>query len=349
MTEKILSDIFYDPKNKASFTSVNELYKEARRAGHIISINSVRRWLNTQSPYTLYKRVAYKFPRPPMVAYRIGEDMQIDLLDLQKFKSQNKGIRYLLTAIDVLSRKLYAEGVKNKKASTVALAFEKILSQVHVLRIFSDDGSEFKGQFEKLLKKYDIKKIIARQSVKASIIERVHRSLRSRIIKYMHHNNTIKYINVLQDIINNYNNTIHSSTGFAPNKVNARNDYKVFYNLYLKHKDIFVKRPFKFDIGDRVRLSLHKRLFTREFSKRWTLETFKISKRFRKYNINFYSVTDCAGSPILGKFYETELNNVTPETKFKVNKILEKKGDEMLVNWKNHPTDCKIWVSKNYK
>ena len=136
----------------------------------------------------------------------------------------------------------------------------------------------------------------------------------------------------------------------SPSSVNMKNDYLAFHNAYLEKYKPIKKRLYKYKLGDWVRLSLSKSLFTREFSEKWTNETFTISRRFRKHNINFYNVKSCDGESIIGAFYEKELNYVSPETEFKINKIIKRKGGKALVTWLYHPDSCQDWVSlKKYK
>ena len=107
------------------------------------------------------------------------------------------------------------------------------------LYYYSDNGTEFKGAFRKMLQKHDIQFYTSKdKDIKASLVERFNRTLMTRLYRYMTKNNTHTYVNVLQDIIRSYNNTFHSAVGIAPVKVTFKNKESVWLKLHhpCKHK-----------------------------------------------------------------------------------------------------------------
>ena len=92
--------------------------------------------------------------------------------------------------------------------------------------------------------------------------------------------NFLRYIDVLQDLVDSYNNTFHGSIGRAPATVSLLNVGTVRRKLYGGITSTVTKK-FKFHVGDHVRLSLRKRLFKKGYKMNWTEEIFQITKRHR--------------------------------------------------------------------
>ena len=123
--------------------------------------------------------------------------------------------------------------------------------------------------------------------------------------KYFTANNTYKYIDSLDKMIRKYNNTIHSSIMMKPkNAVNSKNTLKVYNALYGNYKVIY---PFfKFDIGDKVRISKRKRTLEKGYTPNWTEELFVIDQQLDTSPVT-YKLKDLKGENIEGSFYEREL------------------------------------------
>ncbi|KAL3111336.1 hypothetical protein niasHT_019566 [Heterodera trifolii] len=69
-------------------------------------------------------------------------------LIFKRYLVTNRGHRYLLVAIDVLSKRLFVVPLKNKKAEEMLEAFKELIEQMPMVphRIFSDKGTEFKNK-----------------------------------------------------------------------------------------------------------------------------------------------------------------------------------------------------------
>ena len=109
------------------------------------------------------------------------------------------------------------------------------------------------------------------------------------------------------------------------------------------------KNTFKFKVGDFVRISLARKTFTREYDQRWSGELFQIVNRDGSQRYPTYKIKAYAGEPIDGTFYEEELQKVTPNEYYKVEKFLKSrqiKGllKEVLVRWLHWPPKYDSWV-----
>ena len=96
--------------------------------------------------YTLHKPCRKRFAMLPTLTFRMNEQWQMDLVDVQKLSKWNKGVKYLLTVIEVLSKMAWAEPIKNKSSKEMVSALnriEKTLAPHRPLRVQTDAGKEF--------------------------------------------------------------------------------------------------------------------------------------------------------------------------------------------------------------
>ena len=148
-----------------------------------------------------------------------------------------------------------------------------------------DQGTEFTNrQFQKLLKSMNINGYEAINDTKEAIVERVNRTLKNKMHRYFKAENTFRYLDVLQDLVQSYNNTYHRSIGMKPSQVNSRNEFQVFRRLippsHQKIRRVALKQ------GDYVRISRKKRMFEKEHAPTWTEEIFKIKKVIRVHPLH---------------------------------------------------------------
>lgn len=121
--------------------------------------------------HELYKPARKNFPRRKTVLKGINDLIQFDLMEMQQLAKENSNYRYILAGINCFRKKGFAEPIKNKQASTTAQASEKILneSQLNFQHCQTDLGSEFKGDFAKLMQKRHINHYSTNSETKASI------------------------------------------------------------------------------------------------------------------------------------------------------------------------------------
>ena len=155
---RLLSKIYRNVKSSASYSSVNALYKEAKKHEPDIKLSDVKLWLSGQDAYTLHKPARKKFKRNRIYVSTIDSQWEIDLADLSSIKEHNDGYTFLLTCIDVSSKFAWVEPLKRKSVTSICEAFNRILSTGRKpWKLRSDKGKEFINKdFQKLLKTQSI-------------------------------------------------------------------------------------------------------------------------------------------------------------------------------------------------
>jgi transposase InsO family protein len=234
--DKVLRKIYYDPEHAGSFGGINAL---KRVVGKQVSTSDIEYWLQSQDTYTLHKPVRHHFKRRRIIVSDIDEQWEADLVDLSGISKYNKHFRYLLTVIDTLSKFAWIVPLKTKTGKEIVDAFTKIfsISKRKPQNLRSDKGMEFLNKmFQLFLKKENIHFFTSNNEVKASIVERFNRTLKTKMWKYFTEKNTLSYLPVLKELLQSYNNTWHRSIKRKPSSVNEVNASEVWHTLYAREK-----------------------------------------------------------------------------------------------------------------
>jgi hypothetical protein len=340
-----MENVYYDSTKPGSYGGVRPLVRYS-------SANwlSAKNWLATQDAYTLHKPVRKIFPRRKTYAKGIQDLFQADLADLQHLSRNNDGYRFILTCIDVFSKRAFAIPLKDKRGTSVADAFEKIFAEATPVMIQTDRGTEFlAGPVQDVFRKHNIKHYWSlNDDIKAACVERFNRTLKTRMFRYLTHYRTNRWVDVLNDLVASYNETFHRSIGMSPKDVTPEKSELITKRLYPEKPPL----KWKFDIGDTVRISKYKHIFEKGYSQNWTDELFKITERHPTYPVT-YGLTDLAGESIKGKFYEQELQKVAKtDDVYRVEKILKtrKRNGQVqyLIKWLGFPDKFNSWTSDVY-
>ena len=340
---KKLNNIYSNINNPASFGTVDALYREAKRRKLKVTRKIVSDFLSKQLSYTLHKPTRNRFRRNKTRAMYIDEVWQMDLCETHMLKKYNDGDKYILTMIDVFSKMAFAKSLPNKKGPTVLEAFLSVLEEQDrkPQNVHTDQGVEFTNRsFKSALKKLDIHYYVTFSETKASVVERFNKTLKTKMWKYFTHNNTYRYVDVLQDLVDGYNATPHGGISLAPVKVTEKNQLKVWRQSY---KEPVNGKPFKYQVGEKVRISRDKRMFEKGYIQNWSEEHFIIEKRLRRLP-HVYCLKDLDGEVLKGVFYEQQLQRVTPPDVFPIDNVIKKSKDKAYVKWRGWPEKFNSWV-----
>ncbi|XP_048239413.1 uncharacterized protein LOC124127214 [Haliotis rufescens] len=361
--EKILESYYFNPLEPGAFYGPEKLHRVLKLDRQPdLRLSTVRRFLNKQDAYSLHKPPKQRFKRLRVRVNSINEMFDVDLTDMTRYSKENNGVRYLLVAIDILSRFAFALPLTNKRPETVLKAFKEIIQERNPMKVRVDGGSEFKGVFKDFLEKHNITLTVAHnENIKSNYVERFNRTLKSLITRYLTHNNTKYYLDALPKLMDNYNNTLHSSLpNLSPVQVKKKNELKVWEHLYVK--PLLLKKQsskhnrskaFVFKVGDLVRIPYLRRPFSKELDLKWTQDLFKVARRYKRQEIAQYKIKDFHDKLIEGTFYGNELQKVEKKENvlWQVEKILKRKRVKgktyLLVRWLGWPSSFDSYVEES--
>ena len=353
--KQLLENYYFNAKNPGAFSSAKKLYRvlQKRYPGRY-SLTYIRKWLTGVDSYSVLKQVRRKFKTPNVRVTFIDEQFDADLTSVQNIAKENDGINFLLFVIDIFSRYLWVEPLRNKTAQSVLGGLKKIFGERKPLKFRSDMGGEFVNKHvKKLMKDNDIYFFTTKNQPHANFVERVQRSFKMLMYRYMRKKRSYRYIDVLQKLVHNYNNTPHRSLNYiAPANVTKKNEADLWAHMYLKTtgKARETATPFRFKVGDYVRISYLKEPFRRSYQQQFSTEIFKVKQRYRHQGVPVYKLVDWNDQEIKGTFYNAELNRVdkNADSLFYIDRVLKRRkrngNEQLFVSWEGYPAHMNSWI-----
>ena len=296
---KLLNHVYYEQKN---YDSINELYRKAKVFNKNLKKEDVKTWLKAQSTHqqTTSKKIKKRDYLP------IYSDsyyaFQIDLTFMPAYKSTNKNYYVIFTAINVNSRYAYAYYAKDKSEESIIKMLDDWLKNALIIEsVTMDEGSEFTNKkVKEWFKQNDISTFyIFDDSHKLGIINRFHRTLKDKMLKYFIANDNTTWYNVIDIIIKNYNNTRNTGIyNFTPKEAS-----KHYIQNYIINKAIEKTKTIdktydddideSFHVGDTVRIRIKSDIFDK-MKKKYSELTYTITNVYKnscdivndKYKIN---------------------------------------------------------------
>lgn len=306
---------YTDLENPGAFTGLRGFLEN--RSNKVGDKEQVVDALSALPTFTLHRRARKRYPRRKVFVPKIGNQFSADLLYVHQWKRQNKGVKFIVTAIDDFSRYGYMVPIRDKKQQTVIDALDLIFQTAGVFPkyLMTDKGTEFTGRAaQKYFKSKGIHHFHTGSVQHIPILERWHRTIRERLMRYMHHAKTKKYLDALEKIVHGYNNTVHSSHGFKPAELDKTNEMDAFERLYggkNDRKSSARRSKPKFKVNDTVLLSKTKKPFEKGATASWLTEIYTISKVNTDHVPITYYLKDSQNVDVFGCVYEYELQKVS--------------------------------------
>jgi hypothetical protein len=375
--KKIIHDVYY---NKKVYFGRDKLfhYLMTNYPKAMISQRQVMNWLKDQELAQLFNGTKKTKDIQSTVLSEPYKQLGLDIIDMQSY--EHDGFKYILTMIDLFSKKAWAVALKNKEAKTVAEGFKSIIKTIDhkISSIRSDNGSEFVSkEFKKVLNDNDIKQVLSNAGTPQSNgqIERFNGVLKQKIKMYITKEDKQDWNNVLGQIVDNYNNIESRVTKMTPNELDKTSIESKSKVINMNNKDIQEqvkekikkevipknerKRTNTLQVGDKVRLKLEgdDNQKTHEL---WTRDIFTISKVHKSnkpFSKPYYFVEDDTHQ-YTEKLYENDLqkinnveNPVAQVVKYIVSKIIKKRNHkgkvQYLVHWKGYSKNDDSWVDED--
>ena len=223
---------------------------------------------------------------------------------MQSLSKKNKGIQYLLCAIDLFSKYAIVVTLKDKKGISITNAFKKIIKQSNRKpnKIWVDQGGEsYNRDFKRWLSSNDIIMYSTFNEGKSVVAERFVRTIKNKLYKHMTatvYYDANVYYDVLDDMVNKYDNTMHNTIKIKPKDVKNDNN-----RVYIDEHN---KKSARYNVGDRVKISKFKNIFAKGYTPNWSREIFIINKINDAVPYT-YNLKDLNDEEIIGSFYDREL------------------------------------------
>lgn len=297
----------------------------------------------------LHKPARIKFPRRNTIVKGINDLYQADLIEMKPYSKVNKGFKYILTVINCFTKVADAMPLRDKSGKSVAEAMDTIIRRDKntMKHLQTDDGTEyFNKTFKELMNKNNINHYSTNSETKASIVERFNRTIKGAIYKEFSNRGTYVWIDIINDLIHKYNNKFHRTIGMKPIEVNTKNSMKVLKNIKKNTKPKVEKMlPRKFNVGDKVRISKYKGVFSKKYLPNWTNEVFTVFRVQPTYP-ETYILKDNKGELLQGGFYGHELQKSNTGDVYLIEKVLQRKKDKILVRWFGFDKSEDSWISQ---
>merc|ERR1711991_505600 len=255
---------------------VDKLYKKLKKLNKKVTLKQVKNWLKNQATYQIHYSKHKKIKFLPIFSHKSGS-YQMDLTEMPRIAGKNKGFRYILTAIQINTRKLYAYKSKSKSAASIKKLLNQFKRDVkthnetfplnnrprkpYIHRVTTDAGGEFKSN-KNWFRDNDIELIIVNPNNKkytTGKIERVHRSLKDLFNRYFTAFDTVVWYNMLDKFVKNYNTRVHRVIKMMQNDVGYKEEKVIIYKDFLRY--LRKRQQLKFLKGDLVRIRNVKRVF----------------------------------------------------------------------------------------
>ena len=142
------------------------------------------------------------------------------------------------------------------------------------------------------------------------------------------------YFNVLDDIVDEYNNSFHSSIKMKPKDVKD--------DSFAEYSEESNKKDPKFKVGDDVRTSKYINVFSKGYTPNWYEEVFVVNKVQNTVPWT-YLIDDLNGEEIKGSIYEKELQK-TDQKEFRIEKVIKQKTNKLFVKYKGYDNSFNSWI-----
>lgn len=348
--EARLRAIYYEHGHHAAFSTAARLYDAVDRT---IPKKVIAQWLKCQLAFTLHKSRRLKFKRGFYNVSNINSQWQADLIEIRSLADDNDGYNYILLVVDTFSKFVRVQPLRTKTAKEVLLAFKLIVADAgdFPTHLLHDAGKEFcNNLMTQYLDANDVRHSTpSSDTFKCGVAERCIKSFKELLFKGLTATLKYRYIDFLQKIAQTMNNRFHKSINMAPRDVNPENILQVWNFMHknqMKKKGKSSRTDIK--VNDYVRVSKNKCLvMDKGFLPNWSDRIYKVVGH-HPTNPHIFKLSTNEGEVIDGFWYRPEIQPVSGETLFRIDKILKRRTrrgiKEVLVLWKGHNLKEASWI-----
>lgn len=277
-----------------NYPSKQYFYSILKQSNFTVSHKEVAEFIKQQFVHQITKRTN-KLKRNMfriVPQFNAMQEWQIDLLQLDTYKTTNSGFQYILVMVDVWSRFAMCRPCKNKSPSTVIQAMDEAMidnKKADVKMVVHDEGNEFRGEFDVTMSLNKIISFFVKSGTHDTlgIINAFCKTIKNMIFKYFYAKNTTKWVDKLQDFVQIYNNKPHGFFDKKLSPLQALDPQNAWFVLELHtsntlyNAELEAKQQTKvsnFKVGDLVRIPVKNTTFKRGYQANYSHETYTIKK-----------------------------------------------------------------------
>ena len=253
-----------------------------------------------------------------------------DLADMPSLSKYNKGIKYLLCVIDFFSKYVWVVPLKDKRGITIVNAFHKTISKwCKRKKILVAQGGNFYNNL--------LKKVLLLNILKDIVADRFTRTLENKIFKHMTDVSKNVYFDVLDDIVNKYNNIVHRTIKMKPNETTS--DCYAEYNGDHNEKKIINLKSVIVSEYQNTKIFLLKDIIKIGQNKFLSLPKLTIQLRGHRQLVTWMA------NQLLDVFMKINWKKTSQE-KFRIEKLIKRKGDKCYIKWKGYNNSFNSCIDK---
>ena len=247
--------------------------------------------------------------------------------------------------------------VHSKDAKAITAAFGQVLTMAnprHPKRLQTDKGKEFfNSNFQTLMKLHGIQHFASESEQKAAVLDRFNRIIKTRIWTYLSDRGTVRWVDIIKDLVDVYNNSRHRSIGMPPADVQKKNENRLWVRLF-GDGDTHIKPQIL--QGAMVRASSHKTIFDKGYMPNLTKEHFTVSKAVpsrKGTKRRMYKLVDYNDEDVKGSWYPEGLQEIS-DNQYRIKKFLRRRTllngtKEIFVRWEGWPEKYSSLITKTDK
>lgn len=356
--EEAIKNAYYQPAGHGSFTSPHKFYKSLSVSDRKLygSESKIKDVLLKDDVYPTTRKAVRKYRRQRVIVPYRNYMWDADCAYMSEIKIYNEPYIGFMVAIDIYSKFLRTCLLTRIIPEQIIECFKKFFVSAKPEYCRHDAGGEYIAfKTQNFLKSQGVRSITTSTEKKANFAERVILTVKLKIARYLKRYNTNVWHNVLADVTESYNNSYHSTIKMNPADVTQADEYNIwvemYENPYLKGR---IKKPYamnyKYAINDVVSISKLRSTFHRGWHENFTNELFVVVERRVKQGLPLYKIKDMNNTVIAGSFQEQELQMSRIDYDnydFKIEKIVKRKGNKVLVSWKGWPSKFDSWILKS--
>lgn len=307
LNDSYVNRAWENPKASTALTSKTAFYKARKGVDNLAALEES---LSKIPAYSIHRRLLKTYKKPAIILHETGNCYSSDLADFRSLSRFNSGYKWMLVSIDNFSRRLSVVLMKSKSAEETTKGLQTAMKELKYTPSSwaFDKGKEWdNGITKRFMKKNNITQYFMKTERKCSLAENIIKQLKIKIFKYFSLKSTKRYVELIPQLVNTHNSTIHSAHQFAPGSVTRSNQNQVFSNLY-KRLILKPRKPPVYHLNQKVRLATHRYNFQKFYMPNFSKEIFLIAEIKNTFPVHTYRIKSLDNRLLESSYTKEELS-----------------------------------------